>query len=68
MLLSGEDHPQFLQTRHLSDSEVVLIEEKGHTSYCDNCLKDGVTCSKLTVFAISTGGTVEIVTKIVLMD
>ena len=39
---------------HLSDSEVVLIEVKGHTSYCDNCLKDGVTCSKLAVFAIYT--------------
>ena len=44
-------------------SEVVLTEEKGHTSYCDNCLKDGVTCSKLAVFAISTDWTVEIVTK-----
>ena len=29
---------------HLSDREVVLLEEKGHTSHCDlyNCLKDGV--------------------------
>ena len=67
MLLS-EDHPQFLQTRRgiciLIDSEVVLIKaEKGHTSYCDNCLKDGVNCSKLAVFAISTDRTVEIVTK-----
>ena len=44
-------------------SEFVLIEEKGHTSYCDNCLKDGVTCSKLAVFAISTDRIVDIVTK-----
>ena len=46
----------------MRDSEVVLIEEKGHTSNCDNCLKDGVACSKLAVFAISTDRTVEIVT------
>ena len=52
MLLS-EDYPQILQTRRgiciLIDSEVVL--------------KDGVNCSKLAVFAISTDRTVEIVTK-----
>ena len=34
---------------HLNESEVFLIEEKGHTSYCGNCLKDSVklqqTCS-----------------------
>ena len=47
----------------MSDNEVVLIEEKGHTSYCDNCLKDGVTYSKLAFFAFSTDRTVEIVTK-----
>ena len=48
---------------HLNDSEVDSIEEKGHTSYCDNYLKDGVACSKLAVFAIFTDRTVEIVTK-----
>ena len=53
---------------HLNNSEIVSIEEKGHTSYCDNYLKDGVACSKLAVFAIFTDRTVEIVTKKALMN
>ena len=63
MLLS-EDHPQFLQTRR--GICIWATGEKGHTSYCENCLKqlkDGVPCSKLAVFAISTVRTAGIVTK-----
>ena len=36
----SEDHPQLFTDKarnlHLSDSEVVSIEEKGRTSYCSN--------------------------------
>ena len=41
----SEDHPVFTNKArklHLCESEVVLIEKKGHTSYCGNCLKDSV--------------------------
>ena len=49
----SEDYPQFLQTRRriciwTTAKSSYMKRKARHTSHCDNCLKDGVTCSKLT--------------------